>query len=159
MINAQQLQGHWNEVRGKIRRKWGQLSNDDLAEFRGNVEELVGVIQRKTGVARGQVESYLTSLSEEYSNGGLQAATATAVKAAETARDYVGHTAEVAREYVGHTAEAAHEMMDQFSGQMREGYVHAEDMVKRHPAESIAVAFGAGLLTGVILSMCMRTSR
>jgi uncharacterized protein YjbJ (UPF0337 family) len=55
MINAQQLQGHWNEVRGKIRKKWGQLSNDDLAEFRGNVDELVGVIQRKTGVARAQV--------------------------------------------------------------------------------------------------------
>jgi ElaB/YqjD/DUF883 family membrane-anchored ribosome-binding protein len=32
-------------------------------------------------------------------------------------------------------------------------------MVKRHPAESVAVAFGAGLITGVILSMCMRTSR
>ena len=91
MINAQQLQGHWNEVRGKIRRKWGQLSNDDLAEFRGNVDELVGTIQRKTGVARAQVESYLSSLSEEFSNGGFQAtATATAVKAAETAREDVG---------------------------------------------------------------------
>lgn len=146
MINAQQLQGHWNEVRGKLRRKWGQLSNDDLAEFRGNVEELVGVIQRKTGVARDKVESYLSSLSDEYSNGGVAAtATATAVRAAETARQYVGHS-----------AEAAQEMVDQLAGQMREGYVQAEDMVKRHPAESIAVAFGAGLLTGVILSMCMR---
>jgi ElaB/YqjD/DUF883 family membrane-anchored ribosome-binding protein len=95
------------------------------------------------------VESYLSSLSDEYSNGGFQAAaTATALKAADTAR-----------EYVGHTAEAAQEMAEQWAGRMREGYGQAEDMVKRHPAESIAVAFGAGLLTGVILSMCMRTTR
>ena len=38
MINQQVLQGNWNELKGKIRSKWGQLTNDDLQNFDGNVD-------------------------------------------------------------------------------------------------------------------------
>jgi len=54
MINEQVLQGNWNEIKGKIRSKWGQLTNDDLQSFDGNVDRLVGLIQRKTGEAATQ---------------------------------------------------------------------------------------------------------
>ena len=52
MVNQQTLTGHWNEVRGKLKEKWGQLSDDDLRSFSGSIDQLVGRIQEKTGDAR-----------------------------------------------------------------------------------------------------------
>lgn len=38
-INAQELQGQWNELRGKVKEKWGQLSDDDLTVQGGNFDQ------------------------------------------------------------------------------------------------------------------------
>ena len=35
MVNQETLSGHWNEVRGKLKQKWGQLSDDDLQRVQG----------------------------------------------------------------------------------------------------------------------------
>src|SRR3954463_12592229 len=59
MVNQQTLQGNWNEIKGKLRNKWGQLTNDDLQSAQGNIDQLVGLIQRKTGEARNSIEKFL----------------------------------------------------------------------------------------------------
>ncbi len=59
MINEQVLHGHWNEIKGMLRSKWGQLTNDDVLNFDGNVDRLVGLIQRKTGEGREAIERFL----------------------------------------------------------------------------------------------------
>ena len=38
-INAQQLQGQWNQLKGQVREKWGQLTDDDLQLTGGNVDQ------------------------------------------------------------------------------------------------------------------------
>ena len=65
MINAQTLQGNWNEITGKLRSKWGALTADDLAVFNGNVDQLVGTIQRKTGEARESIEQFFEQFSAD----------------------------------------------------------------------------------------------
>ena len=35
MINAQELQGQWNKIRGQVKEKWGQLTDDDLGTNSG----------------------------------------------------------------------------------------------------------------------------
>lgn len=49
MIDKQSLAGNWNQLRGKLKEKWGKLTDDDLRQFSGNVDQLVGRIQSKTG--------------------------------------------------------------------------------------------------------------
>ena len=49
MVNQQALEGNWNVIKGKIRTHWGQLTDDDLPQFHGEVDKLVGTIQRKNG--------------------------------------------------------------------------------------------------------------
>ena len=49
MINQATLQGNWNEIKGKLRKHWGQLSNDDVQTFNGNIDQLVGLIRRQDG--------------------------------------------------------------------------------------------------------------
>ena len=62
MINQQVLQGNWNEIKGKLRSKWGQLTNDDVKSFDGNIDQLLGLIQKRTGEGRESVERFLNDL-------------------------------------------------------------------------------------------------
>jgi len=138
MINQQTLQGNWNEIKGKLRTKWGQLTNDELQTFDGNVDRLVGMIQRKTGEARGAVEHFL----EEASANGASMFS----QASETVRDYAHQAAEKVQESSKQAAET-----------VRHGYEEAEKVVRQRPAESVAVCFGAGLVVGVFLGLLLRS--
>jgi uncharacterized protein YjbJ (UPF0337 family) len=137
MVNQQTLQGNWNEIKGKLRTKWGQLTNDDVQAFDGNVERLVGLIQRKTGEARGSVEKFL---EEATSNGASS----------------ISQAAESVREYATSAAGSLQEGSKQAAESMRQGYEEAERMVKERPAESLAVCFGAGVLVGLLVGVVMR---
>lgn len=138
MVNQQTLQGNWNEIKGRLRNKWGQLTNDELQSFDGNVERLIGLIQRKTGEGRNSVENFLEELT---SNGSSTISQATAA---------VG-------EYAQQAAGRLQEGSKQAAETMRHGYEEAERMVKQRPAESVAVCFGAGVLAGLMLGLMMRS--
>uniref|UniRef100_F4CCA5 CsbD family protein n=1 Tax=Sphingobacterium sp. (strain 21) TaxID=743722 RepID=F4CCA5_SPHS2 len=56
------LKGSWNELKGKVKQKWGELTDDDLTYAEGQEEELVGRLQKKTGQTREEVVNYLNSL-------------------------------------------------------------------------------------------------
>ena len=92
MINQQILEGNWNEIKGKLRQKWGQLTDNDFPQIRGEVDQIIGIIQRKTGEAREAIERYLQEVS-----GSAASAVGTA---AETVCDYAQHASET----VQHTA-------------------------------------------------------
>ncbi len=137
-VNKQVLEGNWNEIKGKLRERWGQVSGDELESAHGNVEQLVGAIQRRTGEARESVEEYLEQLTSNSASAVAQAA--------ESLRGY----ADVAKESV---EEAAHYAADT----MRAGYEKTEGFIKKRPMESLAVCFGAGLITGVVVALSMRS--
>ncbi len=137
-MNQQILEGNWNEIKGKLREKWGQLTDSDLPQRQGNLEQLVGIIQRKTGEGRESIEKFLQQTS-----GG--AASAMGI-AAETVRDY----AQQASESVQNTAKQAVD-------QVRAGYDEAENFVRNRPGESLLVSFGLGLITGVVIALSMRS--
>jgi uncharacterized protein YjbJ (UPF0337 family) len=55
-MNWDQIKGKWHEVKGSIRAKWADLTDDDLDEMDGNREKMVGKIQQKYGVAKEEAE-------------------------------------------------------------------------------------------------------
>lgn len=55
-MNTLQLKGDWNIVKGKLKQKFAQLTDDDLQYIRGKEDELVGRIQKRTGQAKEDVE-------------------------------------------------------------------------------------------------------
>jgi len=137
-INAQQLQGQWNQLKGQVKERWGQLTDDDLQLTGGNIDQLVGRIQQRTGEAREAIENYLSELT---SRGSSTVASAT--------------------QAVGQFAQQAggrlREGYDQLSDQARERYELAEDLVRQNPGQSVAAAFGIGLAVGVIVGLAMRS--
>jgi uncharacterized protein YjbJ (UPF0337 family) len=58
-MNKDMFMGQWKQLRGRIKAKWGQLTDDELNEVQGNYEVLVGKIQQKYGTAREQIEREL----------------------------------------------------------------------------------------------------
>lgn len=55
-MNQDRIEGNWKELKGKVRQKWGKLTDDDLAVIDGRREELIGRVQQRYGHAREQVE-------------------------------------------------------------------------------------------------------
>ena len=47
--------GNWKQAQGKIKRKWGKLTDNDLALINGQREQLEGIIQERYGLARDKV--------------------------------------------------------------------------------------------------------
>jgi uncharacterized protein YjbJ (UPF0337 family) len=54
-----ELKGNWNEVKGRLKRVYGDLTDDDLAYEEGQEDELVGRVQKRLGKTREQAREIL----------------------------------------------------------------------------------------------------
>jgi uncharacterized protein YjbJ (UPF0337 family) len=52
-----EIKGDWNIVKGKLKQKWAQLTDDDLQYAEGRSDEIIGHIQKRTGETREAVEN------------------------------------------------------------------------------------------------------
>jgi uncharacterized protein YjbJ (UPF0337 family) len=60
-MNSDQLKGKIKQLRGEIKRKWGELTDNDLTEAEGSMETLVGRIQERSGDQREAIEKWFKS--------------------------------------------------------------------------------------------------
>ena len=139
MATKEEIQGTWNQMVGAVKSKYSQITGDDLAGINGNIQQLAGVIQKKTGKAREEIDEYLRSLSES---------TATTVgKISEVATDMASKGYESIRDGYDYAKEAS-----------RDGLKTATETVQHRPGESMLLAMGIGVVVGLIVgtSMCSR---
>ncbi len=126
-INVQTIQGEWNYLCALARRRWSQLTEDDLRVQKENIEQLIGRIQEKTGEGREAIESFFSEMTSRGSSA------------------------------VAEASQAAGQYAHQVSDQIRERYDSAESLVRRHPTETVVAAFGIGLVAGLIAGMAIRS--
>ena len=48
------VEGDWKQMKGKVKEKWGNLTDDDLTVINGRREQLEGKLQERYGVAKDQ---------------------------------------------------------------------------------------------------------
>jgi uncharacterized protein YjbJ (UPF0337 family) len=137
MVNQQSLQDNWNEVKCKLRTKWGQLTNEDLQAVQGNIEQLVGLIQQRTGEARNAVEHFLEGVTAQGS-------------------DAFGRASEATQAYTHQAVEAVQARSKQAADAVRKGFDEAEATVRQRPVESMVVCFGVGIVVGAVLGLTLR---
>ena len=137
-INTQELQGQWNKLRGQVKEKWGQLTEDDLQIHGGNVDQLVGKIQQKTGEGREAIEKFLTELTGK---GGSAVS-----QAAEAVGNFAQNAGDRFRDQYG-----------QVSDQARQKFDATQDLVRHNPTQSVAAAFGVGLVAGLVVGLALRS--
>src|SRR5262249_33090984 len=134
MVNTQVLQGQWNQVRGQLKKKWGQLTEDDLKFANGNIDQLIGRIQHKTGEAREAIEGILEDLTSQ----GASA---------------ISSAAETAGQYARYASDQAREGYNRISGELSRQYDSSRELIRDNPARSVATAFGVGVLLGVVVGL------
>lgn len=136
MVNQQALKHHWDEVCDQLQEKWEELQASDLPSFPGNVDQLIGKIQQKTGESREAIEAYLSELTEEGS--------AAAKEMRKRLEQGAAQMADTARQGARRCAE---------------GYADAGEVIRRRPGQSMAAAFGLGLVAGVGIALLLRGGR
>jgi uncharacterized protein YjbJ (UPF0337 family) len=135
MATQLELRGNWNEIVGGLKRRWGQLTDDELSSAEGNLERLIGTVQRKTGETRSAIEKYLGEVLDEANASGF----------AQQAKEYADQT----REQIQHAATQA-------AKSVQEGYQEAKEVAKSHPLETALAAFGVGMVGGLVVGWMIR---
>lgn len=60
-MNKLQIKGSWNEIKGKLKQKYAQLTDDDLKYSEGKEDEFVGRLQKKLGKSAEEVRQIIES--------------------------------------------------------------------------------------------------
>ncbi len=137
MSNQQILEGSWNELKGQLREKWGQLTNDDLEAASGNVERLIGLVQRKTGESREAIDNFLS-------------------EAASKCQSSWNRTGQMFQDYTEAAVNGASQIGHDAKQHLHAGYVQSERFVRKHPMETLAVCLGVGLVAGLVATALTR---
>lgn len=65
-MDANILKGKWLQLKGSVREKWGDLTDDDVDKVDGRAERLVGLIQERYGYAKQRAEDEVDSFLARY---------------------------------------------------------------------------------------------
>ena len=66
------IKGQWNELKGRVKERWGELTNDDLDRMEGRRDQLVGKIQERYGIAREAAEKQVNDWASTVQAGSEQ---------------------------------------------------------------------------------------
>ena len=61
------VEGNWNQFKGKVKEKWGELTDDELDQIAGKRDILIGKIQEKYGIAQDEAEKRIKEFEKELS--------------------------------------------------------------------------------------------
>ena len=64
-MNKELLKGNWNILKGKVKQKWGKLTDNDISTIDGNYDELIGHLQKAYGYDQEACEREIDSFIEE----------------------------------------------------------------------------------------------
>jgi uncharacterized protein YjbJ (UPF0337 family) len=64
-MNWDRIEGNWKQLKGRVKQRWAELTDDDLDRIEGRKDEFVGVLQERKGIAREQAEREIQEWSKE----------------------------------------------------------------------------------------------
>ncbi len=59
------IEGNWKQFTGKVKEKWGDLTDDEIAQTNGKREQLEGLVQKKYGYAKDKVREEVDTWSRD----------------------------------------------------------------------------------------------
>ncbi len=136
MATQQEFSGKWDSLVSAVKHKFGQITDNDLASIRGDVDQLIAVIQQKTGQTREQIEAFLHECGESCDS-----------------------MVERVSEYDASAGDTLRDGYDTVAEQTKRGYDTSVRTVSRHPLESVGTAFGVGLVAGLLIGLSMGAQR
>ena len=134
---------HWDEIKGKLKQRYAQLTDHDLVFIEGKAEELLGRLREKLGLSAGELDALLKETRATVASHVKQAK-AKSSELADDIRERAGALADDAKEQAGVVYEQARER----ARSLRED---CEDYVRQNPRESLVGALCAGFVAGLLI--------
>ena len=134
MVSRNDLLGNWNGIVRSLSAKFGDFTKDELARVEGNFEELVNLVQRKSGRSKEQIASFVSDCCE-------------------SAGATYGQVANRASHYVDVAGDVIRDNYDRVATEAKRGLDYTAKNVGRRPFESLALAVGSGIIAGVLLGL------
>ena len=66
-MNRDIAEGQWKQLKGPIREKWGELTDDDIDQVEGSSDRFIGVLQERYGLAREEAKKQFEELKKKVS--------------------------------------------------------------------------------------------
>jgi uncharacterized protein YjbJ (UPF0337 family) len=57
IVNWDQIEGKWKQLKGSVRQQWGKLTDNDLERIAGKRDSLVGKLQEYYGLAKQEAQA------------------------------------------------------------------------------------------------------
>lgn len=67
-MNKDILQGKWKQLKGEIKQRWADLTDDDIMGIEGKSDKLAGILQEKYGYSREQAEEEVDQFLDLYAD-------------------------------------------------------------------------------------------
>ena len=64
-MNTTEIKGNWNELKGKLKKKYASLSDNDLLYEEGREDELYGKLQKKLGKSKSELQKLFDELNDK----------------------------------------------------------------------------------------------
>ena len=61
-MNKLTIEGNWNEIKGKLKQKYGELTDNDLTFAKGKEDEMYGRLQKKLGKSKDEIKREIENL-------------------------------------------------------------------------------------------------
>jgi uncharacterized protein YjbJ (UPF0337 family) len=149
-MTTYQLESTWDTLKGKLKQRYGQLTDDDLTFAEGKGEELLGRLQAKLGISRAELEWTLDDLAAT-AEGNLEQAKGRAAEFSDQVRDVMQDVKQrataIGEDAKAKGAAAYDEARQRARGLLDEG----EQYVRTNPRESILAAVVAGFVAGIVV--------
>jgi len=65
-MNEDIFKGKWKELKGSVKEKWGELTDDDVTEVEGKTEKLVGILQEKYGYSKDKAQEEYNEFMDDH---------------------------------------------------------------------------------------------
>ena len=143
VMNKFAFDGSWNKIKGKLKQKYAQLTDDDLLFVEGKGEELLGRLQATLGLSKAALLDLLHEMKES------------AMSLGESVREKVSEAAARVGEVVGEAkekvTEAAGEAYDHACQGARTLRGKAENFVTGQPLKALLSALAVGFVAGILI--------
>ena len=145
---------HWDAIKGQLKQRYGQLTDDDLAFVEGKGEELLARLREKLGLSTKDLDGVLRELNAN-AEGKMEQVKAKVSELAGEARAKVGEVAEDLKARASAVADGAKaqaaEVYDQARERARSLRTDGEEYVRQNPRESLLAALCAGFVAGLLI--------
>lgn len=68
MLNQNEFNGKWDEIKSGMRNLWGKLTDDELEQSKGNLQSVSGIVQDRYGESKGSIKKKLDTLMASFDN-------------------------------------------------------------------------------------------